>query len=149
MKRSLKIVSKNNPCAVNGFVCKCKRCPIIKIRVPQWFWCDSESLSFQIPINDLYCNFVSGDFELFDFGANGSCKLLSNFLRISQIVSSSLKFFGEYVFDDFPGFRRVKDFLRGWFELISISCFCHCKVKSNVYKPKMLYFFIILNDQYL
>ena len=149
MKKSLKIVTENDPGTVNCFICKCKRSPIVEIWIPQWLWCDSKFLSFQFSLNDLNCNFVSWDSQLFNFGTDCSGKLLSNFLCISQIVCCSFKFFGEYIFDDFSGFGRVEDFLRRGFELISISSFSHIKVKSNVYKPKMLYFLLFKLDSLL
>lgn len=34
MKKSLKVVSKNNSCAMNCLICECERSPIIKVRVP-------------------------------------------------------------------------------------------------------------------
>lgn len=142
MKKSFKIVTENDSCAVNCFICECERSPIVKVWIPQWFRCDSKSLSFQFSVNDLDCNFVSGNSQLFDFWTDCSGELLSDFLGISQIVCCSFKFFGEYIFDDFSGFGRVEHFLRGRLKLISISSFSHFKVKSNVYKPKMLYFLL-------
>lgn len=110
---------------MDGFIGEGVRGPVIEVGIPEWFGGDSESLSFELSVNDLYGNFVSGGFEFLDFGPDGFGEFFGDLLCVSEIVFGSFEFVVEDLLDDSSGSGGVEDFIWMGLELVSVSCFGH------------------------
>ncbi len=110
---------------MDGLIGECVRSPVVEGGVPEGFGGDSESLAFEFTVNDLDGDFVPGDFEVLDFGADDFGEFFGDFLGVSQIVLGAFEFIVEDFFDDPAGSGGVEDFFGKGFQLESVSCFGH------------------------
>lgn len=110
---------------MDGFAGECVRSPVVEVGVPEGFGGDSESLAFEFAVNDLDSDFVSGDFEILDFGAYDFGEFFGDFLGVAEIVLGAFEFIVEDFFDDPAGSGRVEDFIGEGLQLVGVSCFGH------------------------
>ena len=80
---SLKVVAEDDAGAVDGFVGEGVWSPVVEVGVPEGFGGDSESLSFEFTVDDLDGDFVSGDFELLDFGPDDFREFFGDLLCVA------------------------------------------------------------------
>ena len=129
---SLKVVAEDDAGAMNGFVGEGVWSPVVEVGVPEGFGGDSESLSFEFAVNDLDGDFVSGDFELLDFGPDGFGEFFGDLLCVAEIVLGSFEFVVENLLDDPAGSGRVEDLIWQRLQLVCVSCFGHYVKLSNL-----------------